>query len=191
MYMKCLNSLSNGGVWMIGPKTEEQSHELSMSRIAAMVREQGVPCFVDQTGGGTATIYAGCPIPTEDGPVYPVSAGPGSFWAEGGPTADDREFSCGLSEWSANEQVWVSELDCEGLSEEQIAAEILRYVQMRGREQVAEDVRAALDRMFVDLADRWGLKHGDVDPMAQLAWEQETVPAVVDFVWRWYEGNAG
>ena len=132
---------------MIGPKTEAESHELSMSRIAAMVRERGIPCFVDQTGGGTATIYAGCPTPTEDGPVYPVSAGPGSFWAEGGPTADDREFACGVSYGSdVAEATW-----CEGFSEAQIAAEIVRYMGCQtGREAIdagkAADLQAAADR---------------------------------------------
>lgn len=37
--------------------------DLDYERIAALVNAFGVPCYVEQTGGGCATIYAGTPVP--------------------------------------------------------------------------------------------------------------------------------
>jgi hypothetical protein len=49
--------------------------------IARIVRDtHGVPCYVEHTGGGCATIYAGTPYTDAEGdPRYPAIAGPGYF----------------------------------------------------------------------------------------------------------------
>ena len=110
---------------MIGPKTEAEFYTLDMSRIASLVNGAGHPCIVEQTGGGTATIYAGAPNPNvqwEDEPnYYPVAAGPGNYWPT--PEADSREFSVG-----STEEPYDGFVDCEGFSEEQVAAEIVRLL---------------------------------------------------------------
>jgi hypothetical protein len=110
---------------LIGPLEEADNHKLDMAQIASLVRDAGIPCIVCQTGGGTATLFAGEAnlAMAEDEPgFYPVSAGPGSFYPH--PTADDREFSCGFSsEFSES-------TDCEGMPETAIAAEIIRYVRL-------------------------------------------------------------
>jgi hypothetical protein len=58
------------------------------------------------------------------------------------------------------------------------------------KEQVEADVREQLDLMFKNLAGRWQLPHGDVDPMATMRWEEQTVPAIIEFCWHLYDGNA-
>lgn len=58
---------------------------VNMDKIAELVRAKGVPCYVEMTGGGVATIYAGESFQghgwsnTELDTMYPVLAGPGGF----------------------------------------------------------------------------------------------------------------
>lgn len=53
---------------------------LDLDKIARLVCEAEVPAFVDHTGGGCATIFAGMPTDDEYGdPRYPVAVGPGWF----------------------------------------------------------------------------------------------------------------
>ena len=82
-----------------GPRTEAESHILDMRLIRDRVRARGVPCVVEQTGGGCATLYAGRPAVSvmwpDDPAYYPVAAGPGTYYPV--PEADDREFSAGLT----------------------------------------------------------------------------------------------
>lgn len=55
--------------------------EFSMDKVAEIVRTKyGVDCWVNQTGGGCATIHAGKPyLDAEGNERYPAVAGPGSF----------------------------------------------------------------------------------------------------------------
>jgi hypothetical protein len=55
--------------------------------------------------------------------------------------------------------------------------------------QVETVVRDELDQLFSRLVDKWGMKYGGVDPADEHRWEEVTVPAIIEFVWRWYEGN--
>lgn len=55
---------------------------IDLDSVAAMVRAAGVPCVVEQTGGGCATIYAGSKVERAEDPEWPRSAaamGPGWF----------------------------------------------------------------------------------------------------------------
>jgi len=57
-----------------------EERELDMDRIADLVSKAGVFAYVEQTGGGCATIYAGTLFKDEhDEERYPVAAGPGVF----------------------------------------------------------------------------------------------------------------
>jgi hypothetical protein len=107
---------------LIGPLTEQDSHSLDMRRIVDLVRAQGIPCIVEQTGGGCATIYAGPAderLWADDSEYYPIAAGPGTFYPA--PVADDREFTIGLTRENTSDYV-----TCEGLAEAEIADEIAR-----------------------------------------------------------------
>lgn len=106
-------SLRPQGTWrefFVGPKNEQRldrlvevrsqaeaiaaitkacrgSDFLDLDEIVASVKAAGVDAYVEQTGGGVATIYAG--KPDAEG-VYPVAAGPGWFegpnWTKGRAT---------------------------------------------------------------------------------------------------------
>ena len=74
-----------------------------MDRIAALVRERGGEAYVEQTGGGCATIFAslGCdergfPLADANG-HYGAAAGPGWFEGEGWtlPRGGSSEFLVG------------------------------------------------------------------------------------------------
>ena len=58
------------------------------------------------------------------------------------------------------------------------------------REQVAADLSEELEDLFGRLATRWGLAHGDVDPLDALHLSEHTIPYLLEYTWRWYEGNA-
>lgn len=69
--------------------TETESAVVTGGEILAAVRAAGVtaPAYVEQTGGGTATVYVG--EPDDDTGWYPVAIGPGSFnWGD----ANGSEF---------------------------------------------------------------------------------------------------
>lgn len=85
--------------------------ELNMDRICELLAAKGIPAYVEQTGGGCATIYAGEKTPqtftisygaketyTED--RYEACAGPGWFagpgWTNG--RADTSDFYVGLDD---------------------------------------------------------------------------------------------
>jgi hypothetical protein len=102
--------------------------EISLDAVCAIVRAAGIPCTVQQTGGGTATLYAGTPTPevaTWGGTIdaYPAVAGPGAFWAPGRP-AYTEELSVGPDEnawptkdyWQATETTTAAD----------VAAEVIR-----------------------------------------------------------------
>jgi hypothetical protein len=98
--------------------------ELDLRRIAELVRSQGIPCQVDQTGGGCATLYAGPPddrLWADQSDYYPVSAGPGTYYPA--PTALDCELTVGLTRGGD-----VCDFaDCEGLSEREVADLVADY----------------------------------------------------------------
>lgn len=56
-------------------------HDLNMDEIARIIRDDhGMPAYVEQTGGGTATIYAGTTAKDEDGDErWTAAAGPGAY----------------------------------------------------------------------------------------------------------------
>lgn len=69
--------------------TDLNTTEVDMDKIVSIVRDDyGIPAYVEQTGGGTATIYAG-PTHHEDGwgTRHAAAAGPGWFagphWTKG------------------------------------------------------------------------------------------------------------
>lgn len=75
-----------------------EQYELDFDRIVQILNEQGIKAYTEQTGGGTATIYAGTPVHEEGwGDRYPAVAGPGYFagpgWTHG--TGTKGEFCVG------------------------------------------------------------------------------------------------
>lgn len=97
-------------------------NELNMDIIVGMIEQEGVSAFVAQTGGGTATLYAG--EPDADG-QYPVAAGPGVFGYGEPSIADDREFGFGpdVNNWTQDAHV-----ECFGKREPEIASLIAERV---------------------------------------------------------------
>lgn len=75
---------------------------IDLDAVVAELALLGIPAIVEQTGGGTATVYAG--EPHDDGgdgaERYPVAAGPGHFtgpgWTRG--RAYREEFSVGVND---------------------------------------------------------------------------------------------
>lgn len=69
---------------------------LNLDTICTLLRERGIPAYVEQTGGGVATIYAGeqnIPDPSGEWMRWQALAGPGWFegpgWSNGrGHTSD-------------------------------------------------------------------------------------------------------
>lgn len=74
---------------------------LDMDKIVDLLRAGGITAYVEQTGGGCATIYAGESYVDSHGDErYPVLAGPG--WFEGPnwtiARGDTDDFSVGLDD---------------------------------------------------------------------------------------------
>jgi hypothetical protein len=117
--------------------------EISMDRVCELLRARGIPAYVEQTGGGVATIYAGKLEPVQE-PVYrwapeggreragtttverwQAVAGPG--WFEPGwqnPRADLSDFSIGPDDDGEAEPVYAAE----DWDEEQVAEAIAKQV---------------------------------------------------------------
>lgn len=101
---------------------------VSMARIAQIVREAGHSCYVAQSGGGCATIYAGEQSENENDngrPFYPVVAGVGSFWETGQP-AYNAEFGIGPDDEQWTPEAHYSATDTD--TAETLAAEIIRQL---------------------------------------------------------------
>lgn len=99
--------------------------KIDMDNVARLVRQAGVACIVEQTGGGVATLFAG----VRTGYEYQAAAGPGHF----------QDFRNGYfaDPWAYDSEFYVSKddqgesgdyIDCEGLNDERIAAHILAIV---------------------------------------------------------------
>jgi hypothetical protein len=100
--------------------------ELNMETIVALVKAQGIAAYVEQTGGGVATIYAGDTRTEAGTEYYAVAAGPGRFsgprWSEA--RGDDEDFCVGPdNDGSAPNDAYTA---CKGMDEAAIAAEIVR-----------------------------------------------------------------
>lgn len=67
---------------------------VSFDKLVSKLHKLGIPAYVEQTGGGCATVYVGTPFEDESGDLrYPVLVGPGWFaspgWRNGfGDTAE-------------------------------------------------------------------------------------------------------
>jgi hypothetical protein len=81
---------------------------LDLDRIAEHIRERGFRAYVEQTGGGVATIYAG------NDTHYLAAAGPGWFsgpnWTK--PLAHTSDFSIGLMDEEDGDPVNTGEEPC-------------------------------------------------------------------------------
>lgn len=94
-----------------------QPVELDMQAIADAVKAQGFEAYVEQTGGGTATLYAGGPIDNDPEENWVVHAGPGWFEGPGytlpkaeggvyiGPGSSDEDFLVAETEEAAIEAI--------------------------------------------------------------------------------------
>lgn len=82
--------------------------------IAELVREAGYFAYVEQTGGGCATIYAGERIPDEEREFrYAVAAGPGQYgWGERPSTFHLSELYVGPDSWGDEEAMDAYQVGC-------------------------------------------------------------------------------
>lgn len=108
----------------------EDVEPINMDNVCEMVKAQGVPCFVDQTGGGTATLFAGPTIHRAEDPDWPLRAacmGPGVFeehtgWNFRKARAWRGECYIGPEDCDAPGFDYI---DCEMMSEEAMAQAIV------------------------------------------------------------------
>lgn len=114
--------------------------ELDMDKICELLKKRGIPAIVEQTGGGTATIYAGelrkkmvkaTPAPLGHRSAgstfeerWQASAGPGWFkgpgWTNG--RADTDEFYVGTDDDGEGEYVAATDQWTEATAADAIAA---------------------------------------------------------------------
>lgn len=84
--------------------TERDGDEISLDAVVDILRARGCPAYVEQTGGGCATIYAGPQYHDTEGNLrWAAVAGPGWFephWGAPGATAwaTSHEFSVGYDD---------------------------------------------------------------------------------------------
>lgn len=74
----------------------DEAPSFDMNEVVELLHSSwNLPAYVEHTGGGVQTIYAGEPTTADDGyPRYPVLAGPG--WRENGlPRASSDDFYVG------------------------------------------------------------------------------------------------
>lgn len=105
----------------------KEGRELDMDVIVDHVRRMGVWAYVEQTGGGCATIFAGAQRVNAAGdPVYAVCAGPGRYgWGKLPSTGHADEFFVG-----ADDQGETEPIDCAkvgALTEDAIAKVIVQW----------------------------------------------------------------
>jgi hypothetical protein len=100
------------------------SRQLDMDRIVRLVTVQGIWAYVEQTGGGCATIYAGARYTNRFGdPAFAAVAGPGTFgWGQRPSIASPEEFFIG-----ADDQGETPVIDCAaiGARNEQAIADLI------------------------------------------------------------------
>ena len=92
--------------WMREQTVEDDEREpdieFSLDAVVAGLHERGIPAYVEMTGGGCATIYAGGQHVMIDGGIaetrWDVSAGPGSYRHGADSTALLAEFYVGPSD---------------------------------------------------------------------------------------------
>lgn len=103
----------------------EDKYDFDMAKVADLVNAAGVFAYVEHTGGGTATIYAGEEVEYEAMPgemwkVFKVAAGPGTFDFKPNPVWTTLyDFSIGPND--QGEAGYVSPADVGALTEEDIA----------------------------------------------------------------------
>jgi hypothetical protein len=111
--------------------TVDEPTAFRMNDVVDALKRLGIPSYVEQTGGGCATIHVGQSWMIDDGgsprTVFPVCAGAGSFdWHGTEHTADTRDFCIGpddaLDDGSDDPYYWTTESD----TVETIIAEIAR-----------------------------------------------------------------
>jgi hypothetical protein len=127
---------------LTGTEKEERNMILDLDAVVDILHKNDVEAYVEQTGGGTATIYAGKQadheepryvwrdgvreqVGTETWARFPVIAGPGWFegpgWSKG--RADTGDFTIGPDDDGESDDIFTaSDAD----NEATVAAEILR-----------------------------------------------------------------
>jgi hypothetical protein len=109
--------------------TTEEEVTINLDKIVEILKAQGIPAYVEQTGGGCATIFAGVKFfdPGDGYDRYPAVAGPG--WFEGPDYTEARacheEFSIGWDDSGESNSTYIAK---EGDTEEVLAAEIAKVV---------------------------------------------------------------
>lgn len=95
---------------------------IDLDAVVDRMKAQGVDAYVEQTGGGVATIYAGPAYTDAEGDQrWSVVAGPGWFEGPGwhAPRADLAEFCYGPDDDGESEPTWITKGD------EQVVADAL------------------------------------------------------------------
>ncbi|WP_298795732.1 hypothetical protein [uncultured Pseudonocardia sp.] len=105
-------------------------HPLHLEEVARLVREAGVNCVLDTSGGGVATIWAG---PTHHETSYGIRfaalAGPGSFgWGHSPSVATTAEFFIGPDDDGEASPLDLAEVDAR--TDAQVAALIVAQARL-------------------------------------------------------------
>jgi hypothetical protein len=108
---------------------EAEPRILNLEKIVDVLRMAGIPAYVEQSGGGCATIYVGEAQEVNGDPRYAVLAGPGWFegpgWSNGRGQTDD--FSVGPDDDGESDSVRTPV----NANEADVAIEIMRQYRER------------------------------------------------------------
>jgi hypothetical protein len=103
---------------------ESSPRELNLDTIVELIHRQGIWAYVEQTGGGCATIYAGAQDTNREGDtIYAAIAGPGTCgWGHGPSIGNTGDFFIG-----ADDQGETPTIDCAavGALSEQAVADLI------------------------------------------------------------------
>lgn len=137
-------------------QTETQTI-LDLNGVVAALAEMKIAAYVEQTGGGCATIQAGDPYTDEHGDIrYPALAGPG--WFDGPdwtlPRADITDFYVGADDDGEGDTVTVTTTDVRhaaAIIAQQVRTTVLarpdRDAAARVLQSIAVDVYAQLEEL--------------------------------------------
>lgn len=143
----------------------EDKYDFDMQKVVELVKAAGVTAYVEHTGGGVATIYAGEEVDFKDGDhtyrVHKVAAGPGTYAQYGAPMwASLRDFAVGPNDYGEAGYVDCSEVGAHTV------------------EDIAKIIVAQASLPFGELLDREALTELGFDPTGRsmppdMAWDQE------------------
>lgn len=181
--------------------TLPEGYDLNMDEVVDHLHGLGVSAYVEQTGGGCATIYAG---PTQQGSDFPRTpavtyaavAGPGSYgWGQRPSAAMLGDFYIGADDMGETEPVDAGLVGARSAEDvARLIAEQVRHperpstreevralgfdAEARRVEDVAEELRDQVVRVTADLGAPLGVcsTEGELVAVARLSWNAPGAP---------------